>query len=158
LVVGAVAAYVGARESSIFAIRQIRVEGASPAVEARVQAALAPLLGKSLVGFDTGVAHRRLGGGSAVSGATFDRAFPHTLRVRVSREQPVAILRQGANAWLASAHARVLRSLSRPYPRLPRIWVSPAVDVTDNSTLGGDPAAAIRAVLPLRELRFPAEV
>ena len=52
-------------------------------------------------------------------------------------ERPVAVLRQGADAWLVSASARVLRKLDRPYPRLPRIWVPRSVDIAVNSTLGG---------------------
>jgi cell division protein FtsQ len=155
LLVGGGGVYLGARESRVFAIREIRVEGAGPEVASHIEAALQPLVGKSLVGFDTAVAERRLSAVSEVSGATFDRAFPHTLRVRVRLEQPVAVLRQGAQAWLVSSRARVLHSLGRPYPALPRIWLPPSLDVSDNATIGGDVAAAVRAIVPLRELRFP---
>ena len=43
----------------------------------------------------------------------FDRDFPHTLRVRVRLERPVAVLRRGPDAWLVSvlgARARAPRS------------------------------------------------
>ena len=38
-----------------------------------------------------------------------DRAFPHTLRVHVVPEQPVAVLRRGEESWLVSARGRVMR-------------------------------------------------
>ena len=41
--------YLGARETSVFAVRTIDVEGASPPVAQRVEAALRPLEGESLL-------------------------------------------------------------------------------------------------------------
>jgi cell division protein FtsQ len=158
LLLGGVGTYFGARETSIFAIRAIQVEGARPATVAQIERALAPLLGTSLVGFDTGDARRRLSSIPAVSHASIDRAFPHTLRVRVRLERPVAVARQGADAWLVSSSARVLGRLTRPYPPLPRIWLPRSVDVSENATLGGDAAGAVAAVRPLGELHFPSVV
>ena len=90
--------------------------------------------------------------------ARFDRAFPHTLKVWVRLERPVAVLRQRADAWLVSASARVLGKIERPYPRLPRIWVQRSVDIAVNSTLGGPGARGVAAVAPLRPLRVGADV
>ena len=51
---------------------------------------------------------------------SFDRDFPHTLKVRVRLERPVAVLRRGADAWLVSASARVLQQLEQqPVPAPP---------------------------------------
>ena len=41
-----------------------------------------------------------------------DRAFPHTLRVRVVPEVPVAVLRRGADSWLVSARGRVIGAIA----------------------------------------------
>jgi cell division protein FtsQ len=78
--------------------------------------------------------------------------------VRVRLERPVAVLRQGRDAWLVSASARVLHEVRRPYPRLPRIWIPRSVDVTVNATLGGPGAQGIAAVAPLKPLRVGADV
>jgi len=158
LLLAAVGAYFLARETPVFAIRQIQVEGASPATAAQVERALAPLIGRSLVGFDTAEARQRLGAIPAVSSAAIDRAFPHSLSVHVRLERAVAIARSGAEAWLVSSRARVLGRLTRPYPTLPRIWLPHSVHVSENTMLGGEAAGAVAAVAPLGEIHFPATV
>jgi cell division protein FtsQ len=157
--VGAAAGtYALARETGIFALDRIQVEGASPAVANEVRSALRAYVGRSLVRFDAAAAERRLSGVAAVADARFDRAFPHTLRVRVRLERPVAVLRQGSNAWLVSSSARVLRAAARPYPRLPRIWVPRVTGIAVNSTLGGLGAKGVAALAPLRPLHVAANV
>ena len=159
LALAAIALYLVARETSLFALRTIAVSGAPPQLAARVRAALEPLAGSSLVAFDAGAAEGRLGTLPEVASATFDRDFPHTLRVAVEVERPVAILRRGPEAWLLSARARVLRELSRrPYPRLPRVWAPPESDVIVGATLAGQVGAAARAAALLAETRFPGDV
>jgi cell division protein FtsQ len=158
LVGAGIGSYVLARQTSVFALTKIEVEGAPPSVAAEIQATLAPYRGTSLVSFDRSRAARRLSAVAEVATARLDRAFPHTLKVSVRLERPVAVLRRGADAWLVSASARVLRELQRPYPRLPRIWVPRSVDVAVNSTLGGIGAQGIAAVAPLKTLRVGADV
>lgn len=142
----------------MFALDRIEVAGAPPPVAGEIRRALRPYLGRSLIRFDAGAAARRLARVSLVADVRFDRAFPHTLRVRVRLERPVAVLRQGARAWLVSASARVLRSLERPFPPLPRIWLPPSADVSVNETLGGAAARAVAALAPLRPLHVGARV
>jgi cell division protein FtsQ len=154
----AVGAYFVARETALFALRRIEVEGAPPSVAADIRSALEEYRGKSLVAFDSQQAARRLSSVAEVADARFDRAFPHTLTVQVRLERPIAVLRRGADAWLVSASARVLRKLERPYPQLPQIWVPRSVDVTVNSTLAGPGARGVAAVAPLRPLRVDADV
>jgi cell division protein FtsQ len=144
-----VSAYVIARQTSLFALRTIHVEGATPGVAGAVRKALAPYVGTSLVAFDVSRARRRLASLPTISRVSLDRAFPHTLEVRVRLERPVAVLRQGAAAWLVSASARVLARLDpkpKPYPKLPRIWIPRGVDVEVNSTLAEPGAAGVAAV------------
>ena len=142
----------------MFALDRIEVAGAPPPVAREIRRALRPYVGRSLVRFDAAAATRRLARVSLVAAARFDRAFPHTLRVRVRLERPVAVLRQGASAWLVSSSARVLRSLERPFPPLPRIWLPRSADVRVNATLAGAGARAVAALAPLRPLRVRARV
>ena len=159
LVGAAVGTYMAARETSLFALDRIQVSGAPPPVAARIRATLGPFVGRSLVRFDSSAARRRLAAVSEIADARFDRDFPHTLKVRVRLERPVAILRRGPRAWLVSASARVLQELNkRPYPRLPRIWVPGSTEVTVNATLGGVAAMGIAAVAPLRSAHLGAAV
>jgi cell division protein FtsQ len=159
LVGSGVGAYFGARETGVFALDRIEVDGAPSPVAARVRAALRSYVGKSLVRFDRNDAARRLASVSEVSDVHFDRDFPHTLKVRVRLERPVAVLRRGADAWVVSSTARVLRPLERrPYPGLPRIWLPSSTDVSVNSTLGGVGAMGVAAVALLRPLRLSASI
>jgi cell division protein FtsQ len=158
LVSAAIGTYVAARQTGIFALERIQVVGAPPAVAAQVRATLRPYLGRSLVRFDSGAATRRLSTLAEVAETRCDRACPHTLKVRVRAERPVAVLRRGSDAWLVSSTARVLQRLERPYPRLPRIWVPRSADIAVNSTLGGLGAQGVAALAPLRPLRVGADV
>lgn len=153
-----VGAYVLARQTSVFALERIEVEGAPAGVAAEVRSSLDAYRGESLIKFDSGGASRRLASVAEIAQARFDRAFPHTLKVHVRLERPVAVLRQGSDAWLVSASARVLRKLERPFPRLPRIWVQRSVDIAVNATLGGPGARGVAAVAPLRPLQVGADV
>ena len=62
-----------------------------------------------------------------VSLVSYDRAFPHTAKIVVSAERPVAVLRKGAQAWLVTERGRVLEQLDDPSGwSLPRIWIADA--------------------------------
>lgn len=158
VVVAAAGVYAVARQTGIFALNRIEVDGASPRVAAVIRKTLSPYVGTSLVRFNAGAASRRLSAVAEVADARFDRDFPHTLKVHVHTERPIAILRQGTQAWLVSATARVLRPLARPYPRLPRIWLPRTAEVAVNATLGGYGAEGVAALAPLRPLHVRADV
>ena len=129
--------YFVARESSLFAVRSVRVEGVRPPVARRIEAALRPLEGQNLFKVRGGEVARLATSLPYVSGATYDRAFPHTLRVRVELEQPLAVLRQGGLAWLVSRRGRVMARIApRTRRTTPRIWLGQSVDVTLGETLG----------------------
>jgi cell division protein FtsQ len=158
LVGSGVGAYLGARQTGLFSLDRIAVDGAPGVTAGRIRAALRPYVGESLVRFDRRDAERRLAAVPEVADAHFDRDFPHTLKVRVRLERPVAVLRRGSDAWLVSSTARVLEHLKRPYPDLPRIWVPASADVSLNATLGGEGAMGVAAVAPLRTLRLDVRV
>ena len=125
IVAGAIGLYVLARVTPTFALQRIEVEGAPAPVAAHVRAALARLEGGSLLALNGGEVERRLAALTDVASATYDRDFPHTLRVVVRAEQAVAVARRGAEAWLVSTRARVIaRVPPHAQPRLPRVWLT----------------------------------
>jgi cell division protein FtsQ len=139
LVLIALGLYGLARETSMFAVGRIQVEGASPALAAEVQRELRRYDGRSLVGLDADAVEQHVDGLPAVRRSVVDRSFPHTLRVRVIPELPVAVLRRGADSWLVSARGRVIAQVARgTRPSLPRIWLPVRTELELGSLLGGD--------------------
>jgi cell division septal protein FtsQ len=153
-------AYLGARETSLFAVRSIRISGAPPRVASHVRAALAPLEGRSLVGLDRHEVERRLSSLPDVAAATADRDFPHTLRVVVIPAHSIAVLRQGPSAWIVSSDGRVIRPAGRlASPKLPRIWVRRGATVDQGAAVGdADAARAVSALATARRARFTAGI
>jgi cell division protein FtsQ len=157
LVAAAAGAYVIARETSIFAVRRIEVVGAPPALAARIRSALEPLEGESLVSFGRSGADRRLAGLPQIASVRYDRDFPHTLKVTVAVEQPVAVLRRATDGWLVSGSGRVLAALKPgAYPPLPRIWLAAEADVAVGAQV--ETGDAVRVAATLRASRFPGRV
>jgi cell division protein FtsQ len=147
LVLIAAGLYGLARETSMFAVRTVDVQGASPALAAQVRAALRPLEGKSLLALKAGTIVPTVENLPAVRSAGYDRDFPHTLRVRVVPEEPVAVLRSGAASWLISARARVIGVVDAGGLRaVPRIWLPAGFDVQAGSFLTDEAGAAARAL------------
>lgn len=121
----ALGGYLIARETSLFAIDRIEVQGASPRVTAQVRQSLASLVGRPLVGLDGSAVLSRVDALPTVVSASYDRAFPHTLSITVVPERPAAVLRRGPDSWLVSRRGRVMAPLSSTaLPRLPRVWIS----------------------------------
>ena len=126
LLLSGMIAFAIARQSSVFAIRSIEVVGAKPALEQQVRDALQPLVGTSLVALDGGEVQRKLDALPQIRHASYDRAFPNTLRVVVQPDLPAAVLRSGPNGWLISEFGAVLSKLTMPFPKsFPRIWIAP---------------------------------
>ena len=139
----ALGAYAIARETSLFAINRIDVSGGSSRLTAQVRQALAPLAGTSLVGLDGGDVLRRVDALSTVARASFDRAFPHTLRITVVPERPAAVLRRGPDSWLVSVRGRVIERLpAHADATLPRIWVAGRTPVLTGERLDVQGAGA----------------
>ena len=162
-----VGAYFAAKETSLFAVERIEVTGARPDVIRRVDDALAPLDGTSLLALNASQIDRRLSSLRDVSLVSYDRAFPHTAEIVVSAERPVAVLRRGTQAWVVTERGRVLEPLSDPrQSRLPRIWDATTAVPGLGELLSGDetvrPARLLGGVLSadralfdrVREARF----
>ncbi len=152
--------YALARETSMFAVETVRVDGASPPLAAEVRNDLSRYDGRSLVGLDAASVEQRLAGLPAVRSASVDRAFPHTLRVRIVPELPVAVVRRGSDSFLVSARGRVIAPVGRGTHReLPRIWLPASTDVELGSFLGGrDGGLAARSLAAFVGSGFPGRV
>lgn len=135
----ALGGYLIARETPLFAVDRIEVEGGSRQVVRQVRSALASVTGTSLVGLDGPAVLGKVEALPTVVRASYDRAFPHTLRITVVPERPAAVLRSGPASWLVSTRGRVIERLpARSIPNLPRVWVSSRTPVR----LGAELAAA----------------
>jgi cell division septal protein FtsQ len=155
----AVGGYLGARETSIFAVRTIDIRGGDPALQAQVKAALADEVGQSLMKIDAAGLDRRIAPLPGVRSFHYDRAFPNTLRVDLRPEQPVLVLRTGADAYLVAATGRVIRKLAHPrLSHLPRLWVAHDVQVRVGDPLPAAVGAAATALAPLQGAPLPGGV
>ena len=160
IVLGAVGLYVLARSTPMFAVQEIEVEGAPPAVAAHVRSALAPIEGQSLLALDSAEVERRLAKLPDVAAAGYDRNFPHTLRVTVRPEHAVAVARRGPKAWLVAASTRTIAEVPLGTRRaLPRIWLAnsgdPQVGASLSDRLG---LRSVRALAFARTAGFTGRV
>jgi len=148
----AVLAFAVARETSVFAVRTVEVRGVDPKLARQVEAVLEPLRGVSLLKVHGDQVARLATSLPSVAGVTYDRAFPNTLRVVVEAEEPAAVVRHGAGAWLVSRRGRLLgRIAQRTHRRLPRIWLAGALGVPVGATLA--PGAGAEEVALIDALR-----
>ena len=116
--------YLAARETPLFAVREVDVTGAPRAVREAVLETAAPFLGESLVALDRDELRRSLEALPTVRSLRIDRAFPHTLRIAVIPERPLAVLRHGRSGWLVSERGRVMQELETPTAAArPRVWI-----------------------------------
>jgi cell division protein FtsQ len=121
-----------------------------------VHAALRSLEGKSLLAISAGDLAGRLERLPDVGSASYDRDFPHTIRLRVTPAHSVAVVRQGSAAWIVSSTGRVVRATHlSSAPMLPRVWVPRAVDVEVGTTIAdADASRAIHALTTARSADF----
>jgi cell division protein FtsQ len=160
LIVLAAGAYVAARKTSTFAVAHVEIAGASPEVQKQVRREIAPLVGTSLLALDGSALERRIQALPSVVSVGYDRAFPHTLRLTIVPELPVAVLHRGAETWLLSGRGRIVARIpARTYPALPRIWVPRATQVAAGAFVAPDGAgSAARALALALAARFPARI
>lgn len=156
----AAGAFLGARETSIFAVRKLEIVGGSPRLQAQVRRALAPEVGRSLVRIRGGEIDRRVAAIPGVQSVRYDRVFPHKLRVVVTPERAVLLLRRGSEGWVVSARGRVLRAVRNVrVSSLPRVWVAKDTAVEAGEMLAPESGGVVAGVLaPLAASHFPARV
>ena len=152
LLATAVALYVGARETSVFAVRSIDVTTETSGRSRDAEEALAPLSGSSLLEIDEAAIRRRLASLPHVHLMSYDRSFPDGLRVTVTVERAVAVLRRASENWLVSSEGRVLRRLERRLRRpLPVVWLPRGAEPEIGALVRVEGAA--RAVSALAAMR-----
>ena len=152
--------YLAARMTPVFAVRTIEVSGAPQSVREAVREAAEPFQGKSLVGLDGNALVTELRAIPTVRSASYDRAFPSTLRIFVTPEVPLAVLRLGRDRWLVSERGRVIRRYVSdpeerfPYFRLPeRANIGPGTFVSDETA-----RVVLRALAAAAPTKFPARI
>ena len=151
-------AYVAARQTSAFAVAHIEVAGGSPVVRAQVRHELAALRGTSLLALDGGALERRIEALPTIVSVRYDRAFPHTLRLTVVPETPVAVLHRGAETWLLSGRGRAVKRIPPgTQPALPRIWVPRSTQVAAGAFVQPDGAGRVARALALGA-HFPGRI
>ena len=94
-----------------------------------------------------------------VASARFDRAYPHTLRVVVVPERPVAVVRQGADSLSPRRERQGDRRTSNG--ETGRRWLgsgSSGGRAAPGAAAEGDLRTAVTAVAPLAGSRFPGRV
>jgi len=152
LLLAALLLYAGGRETAVFDVRSIAVE-TEPAGHSRtVERALRPIEGTSLLKIDEGTITRRLEALPHVHLLGYDRSFPDGLRVYVSVERPVAVLRRADENWLVSGEGRVLRKLDVRLRRpLPVVWIPRSFEPEVGVIIRPDePSRAVAALGSLR--------
>jgi cell division protein FtsQ len=148
IVVALALAYLAARTTPLFAVRTVEVSGAPASVSEDVKRATARFTGTSLVALDGADLIRRIESLPTVVSARYDRAFPHTLRIFVVPERPVAVLVHRGAGWVVSERGRVVsRAGRRGLDKYPRIEFEAAQGLTPGQT-SRDP----RALVPLQAL------
>jgi cell division protein FtsQ len=160
IAVAAVGLYVLARETSMFAVTHIQVEGAPPGIAREVNELATAAKGESLLELDGEELVRSLRALPTVAAVTYDRAFPHTLRLIVKPERPVAIIRQGSRSWVVSMRGRIIRPIPpRTRLGLPRIWLRQEVPLATGKMVGDRMTTrAVSALNPLVKLPLPARI
>jgi cell division protein FtsQ len=151
--------YAGARFSSLFALEELELTGGGPAAREQVREALRPRLGESLVSLDQDDLRREIEALPAVRSARIDRAFPHTLRIAIVRERPLAVVQSGEDAWLVSVQGRVIRAVEPERARKrPVVQEDPGAGFAPGATVeAGDVRTALEALRRLPSA-FPARV
>jgi cell division septal protein FtsQ len=151
--------YLGARETPVFVIRTIEVTGGSQAVRSAARQAAQPVDGKSLVGLDGAALIDDLEALPTVRSASYDRAFPSTLRIFVRPELPLAVARVGADRWLVSQRGRVIRRFtSDSGERYPLFELPPRPNVVPGAFLADAAAGVALTALADVPESFPARI
>ena len=159
IVVGTLGVYWGAYASSVFAVDRVDVRGAPPEVTREVEAVTHDVLGTSLVAVDAKDIEGTIRALPSVAGASVDRAFPHTLVVRIAPERPVAVARLGRSSWLVTSTGKVIRVVETgTEPQYPRVWLTKGVAVRVGGTLPATYTSATRALAAATEENLPRRV
>jgi hypothetical protein len=152
-------AYVVAYSTPVFALERVEVSGAPPELAREVRAATAGILGDSLVAIDAAEVEGKLRKLPAVAGVSVDRAFPHTLVVRIAPERPVAVVRLGRSSWLVTGAGKVIRAIETGTQRhFPRLWLAKGATIRRGGLIPPGFVPATRALAEAHAVGLGARV
>lgn len=151
--------YAGAYTSSVFAVEHVEVLGAPPVIVRQVEAATEELHGTSLVAVDAEAVEGMLRALPSVAGVSVDRAFPHTLVVKIAPERAVAVARLGHSSWLVTGTGKVVREIETGSERVyPRVWLRRGIVVRLGGTLPAAYTPLTRVLAAASEEKLPRRV
>lgn len=120
----------------VFDVQTVDVRGAPPEVVREVERATQPDVGTSLLAIDGAALEDRIRTLPSIAGVSVDRAFPHSLVIKVAVERTVAVARRGHTSWVVTASGKVVREIETgSEPTLPRLWLTRDVPVRLGGTL-----------------------
>lgn len=144
-------AYWLAYSTPVFAVDKVEVRGAPSELGREVSLATRDLVGRSLVAIDAGEVEGTLRALPEVAGVSVDRAFPNTLVVKIAPERPVAVVRSGTSAWLATGAGKVVRAIEVGTRRgMPRLWLRRGATIRVGGQIPGGLISATRALAEAR--------
>jgi cell division protein FtsQ len=134
--------------SSAFAVTQVEVTGARPQLSRDIRAAVESVAGgRNLLQVDRDAISSRLLEMPYVRSVSIDRAFPHTLAVRVVVERPAVLVMAGKTGYLVSDDGRVLEQTTATPAGLPQVTMAGTTLFTVGRDTGDDGVRAALAVL-----------
>ena len=159
VVAGILALYWGAYASSVFAVDRVAVLGAPPETVREVEDATKELVGTSLVGVNAEDVEGTLRALPSVAGVSVDRAFPHTLVVRIAPERAVAVARRGHSSWLVTGSGKVIQEIETGSERtFPRLWLTRGVAVSVGGLLPASYTLSTKALAAAHDEKLPRRV
>ena len=151
--------YLAARETPLFAVRTVEITGGSEAVRKAVREAAQPEEGESLVALDVNSLVRELEALPSVRSASYDRAFPSTLRLFVRPELAIGIVRLGPDRWVVSERGRIIRRyVTGSRERYPRFELPGRPNVVPGAFLTDPGARVVLGALAVVPKNFPARI
>ncbi len=142
--------YLWLKSSGVFVLRSVAVRGGSESDRVAVRDAVArTAAGRSLLSLSPAQVAVAIESVPTIHLATVDRDFPHTLRIHIVPERPVALaVAKGRYRSLVAASGRVLRVFEpgEALPRLPRIWPQSERPVAGGALREADTRAALEAL------------
>lgn len=98
-----------------FLLRQVRIEGSSPARRAALEEALAPALGRDLISLDLAQTRRMLDPLPWVDGAAMVKQLPDTLVVRVRERAAVALVARDGRMQVLAEDGALIGTFDRTH-------------------------------------------
>jgi cell division protein FtsQ len=153
--------YLWIKSSGLFQLRSVAVRGGTESERIAVRDAVArAAAGRSLLALSAAQVAGAIEQVPTIRLATVDRDFPHTLRIHIVPERPVALAGGlGGYRGLVAASGRVLRVFSRgeAAPVLPHVWTGRERPIPGGAMHAADAQAALDA-LAARPPDFSANV